>query len=87
MIMTHYHCQTDNPCVLKKVDTASVIDVLKETNNKSVSAIKELTDTMKDLTNESRTASQISSQALQEESTQTLLETGRPKNKAINHTR
>ena len=47
--------------VLKKVDNTSVIDVLKETNNTSVSAIKELTDIMKDFTNENRTASQISS--------------------------
>ena len=60
--------------VFKKVDNTSVIEVLKDTNNKSVNAIKELADTMKEFTNENRTASQIPSQALQEESTQILLE-------------
>ena len=60
--------------VLIKVDKTENIEVMKETSNKTVAAIKELKDTMKDLTKENRAPSHIPSQALQEESTQILLE-------------
>ena len=60
--------------VLKKVDNTDIIEVMKDASNKSVNAIKELTDTMKSLNTEDRSLSHIPSQALQEESTQILLE-------------
>ena len=60
--------------VLKKVDNTEIIEVMKDTSNKSVAAIKELKDTMKDLTKENQAPSHFQSQALQEESTQILLE-------------
>ena len=60
--------------VLIKVDKTEIIEVMKDTSNKTVAAIKELKDTMKDLTKENRAPSHIPSQALQEESTQILLE-------------
>ena len=60
--------------VLKKVDNTDLIEVMKDASSKSVNAIKELTDTMKTLNTEDRTLSHIPSQALQEESTQILLE-------------
>ena len=59
---------------LKKVDITEIIEIMKDTSNKSVAAIKELKDTIKDLTKENRAPSHIQSQALQEESTQILLE-------------
>ena len=60
--------------VLKKVDNTDIIEVMKDASSKSVNAIKELTDTMKALNKEDRTLSHIPLQALQEESTQILLE-------------
>ena len=58
--------------VLKKVDNTEIIEVMKDTSNKSVAAIKEPKDTMKDLTKENQAPSHIQSQALQEEPTQIL---------------
>ena len=60
-----------------------IIEVMKDTSNKSVAAIKELKDTMKDLTKENQAPSHFQSQALQEESTQILLEQESQKIKKI----
>ena len=61
--------------VLKKLDATGLIDVLKDTSNQSTT-MKELTDTMKYFPKQDRTTAQaqIPSLALQEESTQIILE-------------
>ena len=60
--------------VLKKTDTTGIIDVLKDTNKDSTSAIKEMTDTMKTVLKQNERTTNNQPQSLQVGSTQILLE-------------